>query len=873
MKKKRAGDESEIPSSNLRERAEEKMRVRPPDTVQPGDAERLVHELQVHQIELEMQNDELLRAQQELEASRARYFDLYDLAPVGYFTLSEKGLIQEVNLTAAALLGVERKALVNQPLTRFILKEDQDIYYLHRKQLFETGAPQVCEFRMLRAAAAPFWARVEAAAAKDADGLPVCRAVMSDITAEKRAEESERANAALLEIAGHTARFGGWSVNLAEKRIVWSDEVCAIHEAPPGYSPTVEGGINFYAPEWQERVAEVFTACAREGKPYDEELEIITARGRRLWVRTLGEAIRDESGTITKVQGSFQDITERKRTEEALRSSFSRQEALLAAVPDIIMEVDSHKKYTWANQAGLEFFGEDVIGKDASFFFEGEQKTYDIVVPLFNGDEQVVYLESWQRRRNGEKRLLAWWCRTLKDAQGVVTGALSTARDITDRKQAETQLHESHARYESLFEATGTATLLVEEDGTILMANGECLLTTGYSSQELLGTKWPKYVAPDSLEIMLKYHKLRREDPGKAPRKYEANLVNKKGEIRNVVLDIAMIPGTRRSVVSMLDITERKQAEGAVREARELLEAVLNSIPVRVFWKDRNLAYLGCNTPFARDAGFEKPEDLLGKDDFAMGWREQAELYRADDRAVIESGEAKLLFEEVQTTPSGERIHLLTSKLPLRDAGGAVVGVLGTYYDISTLRHAQEELHHVLSSARCILWHAVVTLPAGGGKMDWTIRISNEDAAAEMLPLSREPGQTYSDVWHSGTPREDLDRMNLVSEQALREGKRGYTQEFRCRTMNGDVRWLLEDARIEELGPDRWVVVGVCTDVTARREAEEKMQQQLEELRRWQKATLGREGRILDLKREVNELLVKEGQEARYGSAEGGSKK
>ena len=92
----------------------------------------------MHQIELEMQNEELRRAQVELDAARARYFDLYDLAPVGYCTVSEEGLILEANLTAATLLGVARGALVKQPLTRFILTEDQDIYYLHRKQLFET---------------------------------------------------------------------------------------------------------------------------------------------------------------------------------------------------------------------------------------------------------------------------------------------------------------------------------------------------------------------------------------------------------------------------------------------------------------------------------------------------------------------------------------------------------------------------------------------------------------------------------------------------------------------------------------------------------------------------------------------------------------
>jgi PAS domain S-box-containing protein len=159
------------------------------EALSPEVARHALHDLRVHQIELEMQNVELRRTQEELEGSRARYFDLYDLAPVGYFTLSERGLILEANLTAAQLLGVTRGALVKQPLSRFILPEDQDIHYRHFKPLLETGAPQSWELRLLRKDAAPFWARVEATTAQDADGASVCRAAMSDITDRKRAEQ------------------------------------------------------------------------------------------------------------------------------------------------------------------------------------------------------------------------------------------------------------------------------------------------------------------------------------------------------------------------------------------------------------------------------------------------------------------------------------------------------------------------------------------------------------------------------------------------------------------------------------------------------------------------------------------------------------
>src|SRR5665648_1120396 len=130
--------------TDIRRQAEEMLKGKSTDLemLSVDDAQSLVHELRVHQIELEMQNEELRRAQAELDAARTRYFDIYDLAPVGYCTLSEPGLIiLEANLTAGTLLRVARGALVEQPISPFFFPEEQDLYYRHRKQLFETGEP------------------------------------------------------------------------------------------------------------------------------------------------------------------------------------------------------------------------------------------------------------------------------------------------------------------------------------------------------------------------------------------------------------------------------------------------------------------------------------------------------------------------------------------------------------------------------------------------------------------------------------------------------------------------------------------------------------------------------------------------------------
>jgi two-component system cell cycle sensor histidine kinase/response regulator CckA len=128
------------------------------------NTQRLLHELQVHQIELEKQNAELRVARDTAEELSEKYNDLYDFAPVGYCIVSEKGLILEANLTAAKLLGMARGSLTGHSLGRFILPEDQDIYDHHRQQVFQSlsaGAPQVCELRMVKEGKTIWWARLE----------------------------------------------------------------------------------------------------------------------------------------------------------------------------------------------------------------------------------------------------------------------------------------------------------------------------------------------------------------------------------------------------------------------------------------------------------------------------------------------------------------------------------------------------------------------------------------------------------------------------------------------------------------------------------------------------------------------------------------
>ncbi len=187
----------------LAQRAEAALRQAvdsPPRAVHSADeVHEIVHQLRVHEIELEMQNEELRSAQRELDASRERYFDLYDLAPVGYCTLDEGGQITQANLTAAMLLGVSRSAMVGRAFNGFILSDDQDIYYLHCKRLARSRDAQRCEVRMWSQDGTPFWAQLVATILEDNQGRPVHRVILNDVSDRVRLESALKAKIGELE--------------------------------------------------------------------------------------------------------------------------------------------------------------------------------------------------------------------------------------------------------------------------------------------------------------------------------------------------------------------------------------------------------------------------------------------------------------------------------------------------------------------------------------------------------------------------------------------------------------------------------------------------------------------------------------------------
>ena len=281
------------------------------------------------------------------------------------------------------------------------------------------------------------------------------------------------------------------------------------------------------------------------------------------------------------------DVTERQRAEQNLRRLSQHQETILATVPDIIMEVDANHVYTWANRAGADFFGDDVIGKEASHYFEGTQDTYDTVRPLFDGTGDAIYTESWQRRKDGARRLLAWWCHSLRGDGGEIIGALSAAQDITDRRRAEDLLRESEEHFRKLVATSPDGIATVGSNGLVTFASQRVADLFGYpDASGAVGRSPLEWIAPQDKERAR--DTLRRVLETNASGRHEYLMVKSDGtQFMGEVSSSALRDdrGASLGLVAIVrDITGRKQAEATLR----LSDAVFKSIHEAVFAIDDN---------------------------------------------------------------------------------------------------------------------------------------------------------------------------------------------------------------------------------------------------------------------------------------------
>jgi len=303
----------------------------------------------VHQIELEMQNEELRRAQLELDAQREEYFRLFNLAPVGYLTVSDNGIVTDANLTAAELLRVDREVLVGQPFSAFVHMPDRDAYYLHTRALWKAGVRHAWELRLRRLGAAPkaagaaetagdtdpacFWARLEGRPQSTGDGEPPsCWVTFSDIDESVAARQALQESQERLHEAHRLAHIGIWSWVAETDTVTWCEELYRIAGRDPTLpAPTYAEHSAVYTPESWGRLQSAVEKALETGESFQLDLEIVRPDGTRRWVDSFGGPVLGADGLVAGLHGTVHDVTERKLAETEIRGLNAGLEQRVAA--------------------------------------------------------------------------------------------------------------------------------------------------------------------------------------------------------------------------------------------------------------------------------------------------------------------------------------------------------------------------------------------------------------------------------------------------------------------------------------------------------------------------------------------------------------
>lgn len=280
------------------------------------DPQRLLHELRVRQIELELQNEELRQVQSELEASRILYRDLYDLAPIGYCTLDDQGTILQANLTATLLLGVALETLVKQPIRHFIAKEDQDTFHRYSQTLGSTEGQHACDLRMVNRNGAAFWVRLNSVREPGIGDKPAYRTTFGDISESKRLEEALRERETFFELIAE---------NIFDFIAVLDPEGRRLYNSPSyqqffGSLNDLHGTNSFAEihPDDRERVRQVFMETVRSGEGRQIDYRFVLADGSIRDMESRGSVIKNTEGQAVRVVVVSHDVTERKRLQEQI---------------------------------------------------------------------------------------------------------------------------------------------------------------------------------------------------------------------------------------------------------------------------------------------------------------------------------------------------------------------------------------------------------------------------------------------------------------------------------------------------------------------------------------------------------------------------
>jgi PAS domain S-box-containing protein len=641
----------------------------------------------------------LLRLLADLRRESFHALALLKNASDGVHILDRSGTIIEASDTFCALLGYSRQETVGMNVSQWDCALSQAQLNQAIEKIFSSQKPYQFETRHRRKDGGEFSAEV---CVKPIliDGVELLYASSRDITDRKLAEAALKESEAALKTASHLAKLGHWKWDLQSDTHYWSDDVYRFFGLVPG-GPTIgypEIRDRFTRDSWS-RLAAAIEACRSEGTAYACDAEIVRTDGSRLWITARGEADLDAQGNISALHGTVQDITEQIRLQQELRQSAAQFEGVIEASPIPMGLYDGEGNLVFLNQAFIQTFGYDRT--DIPNIRNWWPKAYPD--PAYRHKVQAAWNEHTAalQARSGPVTPLEAQITTKTGAMltALVSGSLlpatdtplflATFIDISRLRQSELALR----HYAQIVQSSEDAIIGKTLDGIVTSWNPGAEAVFGYRADEIIGTPLlqliPESHVGEERAILDKLAK------GVSIRHFETVRIHKNGTLLDVSVTISPIHDSEGRVIGASkiarDITQKKRMEQVLAHERAVYRTLIDTLPDLVWLKDANGVYINCNHRFEQYLGF--PESgIIGKTDYDFVAEELADSVRAGERRAMATNQAAIYEIEVSFASDGHRELLELTKMPMHDADGKLIGVLGIGHDITARRQAEQEI-------------------------------------------------------------------------------------------------------------------------------------------------------------------------------------
>ncbi|MDO8386023.1 MAG: PAS domain S-box protein [Polaromonas sp.] len=678
-------------------------------------------------------------ARDALAASEAQVRRLTDAMPHIVWTMHADGRHKWFNQTWLDYTGLSMEASLQEGWSLLVHPDDAERTRSLWSAALERGEPCEIEHRLRRADGVYRWMLGRALPQLDDAGQRLqWLGTLTDIDDLKRATELLEKNMFMNRIAGRMARLGSWTIDLPERKLTWSDENCAIHDVPPGYVPTLDEGIGYFLPEDRLRVIRLVEACAEHGTPYEFVLPKMTARGRRIWVRSLGEAVRDAEGRIIRLQGAFQDITEQKAAEARTLALEARMISTLESITDGFALMDADWRFTFLNRQAenmLQRPAGQLLGKNLWEEFP------DILgTPVERGYRAAVAERRSERFEAFYRPLRSWFVFHVYPTQA---GVAVYFQDITARRQEQAQLHLLETAVSRLNDMVVITEVRSGDAGSprVVFVNDAFERLTGYSRGEAMGQSVMLLWGTTHQQAELQ--RIRGAMDRKHAVRTEISVRSKSGAPLWLELDIAPIASEsgkfRHWVAVGRDVSERRQQQQQILSLNSDLEE-------RVLLRTGQLAEVNRELEsFAYSVSHDLRSPLNTVDGFSQL------LLKSDADRISDKGKHYLERIRAGVKQMGDLIEgLLTlAHLSREEMRSELV-------DLSALARAIEQLQREREPQRQVVFHIDEGLCTHGDPRLLTAVLQNllgnawkfsAHQPVAHIALARQPGGDGEDVF------------------------------------------------------------------------------------------------------------------------------